>query len=217
MDNVKSNFQLVSEMNTAFLNPKGDPRNIDWSRIRSQAKNMIDEIGELMIALGADKQRVKASVANFKANLVFSEDIDVDGVRDAGCDVMVFDYGMFHLMGINADYDMSSVLAALMTRLIKNEDDLVQTRAKYAANGVTLTYTQGEFPTMVLKSSIDQPDAPKDKFLKAASYKLPTFYSLVPASKMASISTPMNEEARRLLDDHNRTVGAFDPLPGLIK
>lgn len=174
-----SSFDMVSHMNEAFGNPKGDPNNIDWDRVRNQCKNIVDEFGEVMVALGADKQRVQAAITNFKANLLFSPltPIDVDGVRDGLCDIHVFAYGAHHMMGIDADRDMDTVVNAVMTRFIKDPMDLEATRAKFSAKGVHLTYTEGTYPTMILKSATDQPDAPKGKFLKAVSYKEPVFYN----------------------------------------
>lgn len=178
-----SNFEMVSVMNSAFGNPKGDPANIDWERVRNQTKNIIDEFGETMIALGADRQRIQAAIANFKANIVFNplNAIDVDGVRDGLCDIHVFAYGSHHFMGIDADRDMHTVVQGVMTRFVKDEHDLEETKAKFAAKGVTETYTEGSYPTMILKSAVDQPDAPKGKFLKAASYKEPIFYNYLQA------------------------------------
>ena len=51
--------------------------------------------------------------------------------------------------------------------------------AVVAAAGVTDVYFEGEYPTMIMKSASDQPDAPKGKFLKSASYKEPVFYPVV--------------------------------------
>jgi hypothetical protein len=45
----------------------------------------------------------------------------------------------------------------------------------HTMKGVHDVYFEGEYPTMVMKSGSDQPDAPKGKFLKSASYKEPVF------------------------------------------
>ena len=50
----KTSFQRVAEMNEAFGNAKGDAENIDWPRIRSQCKNIMDEYLELLVGLGLD-------------------------------------------------------------------------------------------------------------------------------------------------------------------
>jgi len=72
---------------------------------------------------------------------------------------------------LNISEDMQSVIDGVMTRFVKDEDDLKATIALHAAKGTTEVYTEGEYPKMILKSAKDQPDAPKGKFLKSASYK----------------------------------------------
>ena len=174
-----SNFTRVSEMNTAFGKPKGNPKSIEWDRIRSQCLNIADELGELFVALGANKANTEFAVGNLKAIATdIREDVDVDGVRDALCDVHVFAYGAHHLMGIDADVDMDTVVTSIFSRFIKDEADLMTTVNMHAAKGVTTISFGGTYPKMVMYSAKDQPDAPKGKFLKSASYKQPSFYSI---------------------------------------
>lgn len=71
--------------------------------------------------------------------------------------------------------DMRTVITGNMTRFIKDEADLTKTKEKFLAKGVMTFYTQGVYPTMILKSAADYPDAPKGKFLKAVSYTEPQF------------------------------------------
>lgn len=178
-----TNFQCVAAMNTAFGNPAGDAASIDWNRIRKQCLNITDELGELFVALGADPGAVKHLVGALK--WVASKQVhlvDPDDVRDALCDIHVFGYGAHHLMGVDADADMSAVIDGVMTRFIKDETDKEATVAKHADAGVTDVYFEGDFPIMVMKSGSDQPDAPKGKFLKSASYREPVFAAL-PASQ----------------------------------
>ena len=135
-----------------------------------------DEFGELMVALGADADQVTALVSAVDA-LRFSGGFNLEQTRDSLCDIHVFGYGAHHLMGIDADRDMTAVVDGVMTRFVKSEGDRQATIAKHAAKGVTDVYFVGEFPTMVMKSARDQPDAPKGKFMKSASYTEPTFYA----------------------------------------
>lgn len=142
-------FQRVAEMNIAFGNPKGSFTNIDFERLEKQCKNILDEYNELAVAIAAH---------------------DIDGVRDALCDIQVFANGAQHLMGVDGDADMHAVIDGVMTRFIKTPTDKDATIALHAAKGVTDIYFEGEYPKMVMKSTRDQPDAPKGKFLKSASY-----------------------------------------------
>lgn len=195
-----SNFQLVSFMNEAFGNRKGDPQNIDLNRVRNQSKNIFDEFCELMVALGANKARIQEAKETFLKQIVFDSkfETDIDKARDAFCDINVFSYGGHHLMGIDADRDMQSVINAVMSRFIKDPEDLKATVAKHAAKGVTFVYFEGDYPTMIMKSGDDQPDAPRGKFLKSASCVDPVFYDPV-VKKEAQQGTGLT--------------GAFNPLP----
>lgn len=151
---TSSSFQLVSEMNKAFGNPTGDSMNIDMNKLKAQCKNILDEYKELQEALEAG---------------------DFYKIRDALCDIHVFTYGAHHIMGLDADDDMRRVVMAVMTRFIKDPDDRLASLVNYANKDVTDVYFEGDYPRMIMKSSKDQPDAPKGKFLKSASYREPVF------------------------------------------
>lgn len=181
-----TSFMLVSYMNVAFGNPKGHADRIDWDRIAKQSLNIADELAEVFIAMGADEEQAKFAASDFKHTLTKLYNFGqaqgrkpvLDKVRDGLVDVNVFSYGAHHLMGIDADRDMRSVIEGVMTRFVKDDEDLYKTVAKHAAKGVTEIYTEGEYPTMIVKSAVDQPDAPKGKFLKSASYSEPVFYKV---------------------------------------
>lgn len=176
---MASSFHKVSGMNEAFGNPKGNSVNFSKERLSKQLLSVADELGETFVALGADKKRVEALVVVFKAGLAaldFPNTMDIDKVRDGLIDQHVFLYGAHHLMGIDADADMDSVIQGLYTRFIKDPQDEVATIKKHAAKGVTDVYLEGDYPRRVLKSGSDQPDAPTGKFLKSASFSEPKFH-----------------------------------------
>lgn len=174
---MTTNFKKVAAMNVAFGNPKGNPSSIDPGRLRSQIKNIFHEYCELLVAAGANPATVQ-SFRQAESGVIFDREIDLEGMRDALCDGHVFGYGAHHLMGLDADQDMAEVVGAVMTRFIKDDEDKQATIALHAAKGVTQVYFEGEYPMMVMKSLVDQPDAPKGKFLKSASYKEPRFTKL---------------------------------------
>jgi hypothetical protein len=174
---MKTSFQLVSEMNVAFGNPKGDLKNIDWGKVRNQCKNIGDEYLELLEALGADMEALE-TISQINQAMAFPWNPNLEEVRDALCDVQVFATGAQHLMGIDGDRDMQAVIDGVMTRFVKDEADLEATVKMHAAKGIKHVDTEGEYPNMILRSIIDQPDAPKGKFLKSASYKPTQFYSI---------------------------------------
>jgi len=171
-----SNFQRVAAMNAAFGNPEGDPKAIDFDRVRKQCLNIADEFGELMIALGADPENMKQAVAQIKdVGAYTSGQADLTEVRDALCDIHVFAYGAHHFMGIDADDDMDAVVDGVMTRFVKDPADLAATLDMHTDRGIKEFDIFGDYPTVVVKSAEDQPDAPKGKFLKSASYQNTVF------------------------------------------
>lgn len=165
-----SNFDKVCAMNVAFGNAWGDPSNIDWAALTTQAQGAASEVVEWFKALGT---RVEFKMIEALPKC------DIEAARDAMCDVMVFVYGGFHRVGIDADRDMDSVLEGVMSRFCKDEADLRATRAKYDKAGVAYT-EHGTFPKVFLRSAHDQlmPEYPKGKFLKSASYRQAVFYPL---------------------------------------
>lgn len=176
---MPSNFEIVSTMNVAFGNAEGNPADIDWARVRNQCKNVLDEWLELMKGLGVpDDDPNLQAITEAASKLNFYGVPDLHDVRDALCDIHVFAYGAHHFMGIDADRDMNSVVDGVMTRFIKNPEDEALSIARHAGKGVTDVVVEGEYPTKILRSNADQPDAPKGKFLKSASYREPVFYEL---------------------------------------
>jgi hypothetical protein len=175
-----SSFQRVCEMNEAFGNPKGNPNNINWDKVRSQCFNIAHEFVELLFALGLINEEELNEYKRIKNSCFYEakQEPNLEKVRDALKDIEVFMHGAHHLMGIDGDKDLNSVVDGVMTRFIKDEQDKQATIAKHAAKGVTEVYFEGEFPKMIMKSAVDQPDAPKGKFLKSASYKEPIFYDV---------------------------------------
>ena len=177
---MKSIFERVKEVNEAFGNLAGDPQNIDWSVIRAQCKNILDEFRELQEALGADEVTLNEIdlARNVMATAVYVNEPILKDVRDSLCDIAVFSIGGHHLMGIDWEADMSAVLNSLYTRFVKDDVDMENTSNYHASKGVTQIAYEGDYPMKVARSMIDQPDAPKGKFLKSASYTQPSFYSV---------------------------------------
>lgn len=177
-------FQRISEMNAAFGNPKGDYSQVDWDRIRKQYVNIFDEYCEGLEALGFSKLLVKwlkDAHTDYIIKRIATYDVNPLEVRDALADIQVFKDGALHLMGVDGDADMNAVIDGVMTRFVKNDEDKAATIALHAGKGVTDVYFEGEYPKMVMKSAVDQPDAPKGKFLKSASYTN-TIFPVVPCS-----------------------------------
>lgn len=199
-------FELVSDMNVEFGNPKGDPKHImrDLEKHVAQCKNIGAEFLELMKAFG-----VHAGISlnsQYTSNEVdeshATRAVDIDGVRDALCDIMVFALGAFHKMGVDAELDMREVVSALFSRFARGDAHLLDTREHYDKLGILYT-VEGTFPTVCLKSAEDQqmPEYPKGKFLKAVGYRKPRFYAL-PLQELESAAEQMaKQRAQRMKDD----------------
>jgi hypothetical protein len=150
-------FKQVSTMNDAFGNSKGNPQEINFSRLEKQCSNILDEYNELQVALAAK---------------------DPILVRDALCDIMVFSLGAFHFMGADADADMNVVYTSNMSKFIKDDEDKAASEAKYKALGVSYVL-EGEYPIMRLRCTetvvgTDGETYRANKILKSASYVPPT-------------------------------------------
>jgi hypothetical protein len=198
-------FQLVSDMNIAFGNPKGDPKHImrDLDVHLAQCKNIGAEFLELMKAFG---EFAAVSIGDdYMANGVDKSlevrAVDIDGIRDALCDIIVFALGAFHKMGIDARADMHEVVYALYSRFCTDEDHLDQTRRYYDERFVRYTI-EGTFPTVCLKSAFDQlmPEYPKGKFLKAAGYRKPKLYAL-PAQELLTPTEDMAQQREQRMKE----------------
>lgn len=169
-------FEQVKSMNTAFGNPEGDPYKINADRLYRQCSNIASEYAELMRAFG-----VQVEFRHIPISTSGPTTENLNDVRDALCDIMVFALGAYHFMGIDADRDMESVVSAVLTRFCANQEQFDATVEHYDAHGVDFE-VYGEFPYVYLKSAKDQGNGeyPKGKFLKSVGYRQPTFYNPAP-------------------------------------
>lgn len=209
-------FQRVAAMNIAFGNPavsfQDAMGNRSLGRVRKQCANILHEYVELQVALGADKTRVTLALEAFESMMkggpneaTYSGEVNMKQVRDSLCDINVFSYGAMHMLGVNGDQDMHSVVDGVMTRFIRDDADKGATVTKHAANGITQVYFEGEYPTMIMKSLVDQPDAPEGKFLKSASYREPMFTANPEAVHLSPVP---------LIESRYQTVYIAGPMTG---
>lgn len=155
-------FQAVSRLNVAFGNPAGNPKAPNWERLESQAKNILDEYNELMDDGIGPK--------------------NIDQVRDAICDILVFTLGLAHMAGVPVVEDMAEVDRSNMSKFCATEEDLWETMIKYRDLGVD-TYVEGDFPMVRVKSAkeqvgLDGKQYQAHKMLKSVSFSEPTFQPL---------------------------------------
>jgi len=149
-----SNFTDVSLLNTVFGNLKGDLDSPDWQKAAKQLHLIQEEMAELVEGI---------------------ETKNVAEVRDAIADVLVTTYGMAHILGIDADADMSAVQASNMSKLCKTEAEIETTLAFYRDEKGLDVYAGGDLPEAWVKSSKDQTGSdgkfyPANKFLKNTNW-----------------------------------------------
>ena len=155
-------FTKVAELNTLWGNLKGDPTNPDWKKLSDQGKNILDEYNEL-----------------------FDDGINprnMNEVRDAICDILVFTLGLAHMAGIDVDADMTAVDASNRSKFCHDMEDMEATILKYRSLGVEVQ-GEGAFPLAFVRSTSSQVGNDKklyqnNKILKSVSFKEPVFAEL---------------------------------------
>lgn len=150
-----SNFNKVVVFNKAIGNKaRKKNKEINWELLEKESKMIQSEVDELNKAI---------------------KNKDIDGVRDALCDIHVFAYGTHHKIGYNANVDMGIVIDALYSRFCKTPEDLQATIEHHKQRGVDSVTIHGKYPFAYIKSAGDYPDAPTGKFLKSVNYCEPEF------------------------------------------
>ena len=162
--------QEVKDMNVAFGKPEGNisdfitlvdtPADYDkWEVLRTQANCIPEELNELFEAL---------------------DEYDINEVRDAVCDILVFTIGLGHLAGMNLEHDMHKVYESNMSKFCATQNILDLTIKKYSDMGVEVE-ERGSWPRKYVVSSKDQWSSdmtklfPKGKFLKGINFEAPDF------------------------------------------
>ena len=155
-------FKKVSALNELFGNPKGNPTNPNWDRLKSQAANIEDEYNELI-----DDGLVPKNMTE---------------VRDAICDILVFTLGLAHMAGINVEEDMDAVNKSNLSKFCRDQAEVDRTQLKYSTIGIE-TYVEGEFPLKRVKTTKYQLDINNKvyqahKMLKSTKFKEPVFKAI---------------------------------------
>jgi hypothetical protein len=131
------------------------------------------------LALSLLSIKIDSAVENFKSTHTLL--MKAISERDVGStslflsSILIQSENAAKTIGQNLNDDMRTVVSAVMTRFIKNDEDKAATISLHAKKGVTDVFFTGEYPSMIMKSASDQPDAPKGKFMKSASYSQPIF------------------------------------------
>lgn len=161
----------LREKDLAFGNPFGNGWVVDWDQLRRQ-------VG----AIDSERKEVQEGF----------DEKDPIKVIDGLIDMVVFIEETFHKAGWDYDSYLMKVVDSLFTHFCKDEDQLERTKAAYDAKGVQYD-VHGVFPTVCLKSSVDQwlgddgviyleamPKSsfewPRGKFLKCVDYLQPDLH-----------------------------------------
>lgn len=168
-------FNDVARVNKAFGNRKGRKPKLD-TRFVKQIENIPGEYDELQKAIAEG---------------------NIDEVRDALGDIIVFAFGAFHFLGANGDKDLKAITDSLFSRLCQDQADLDATVAKYTALGLKV-YTEGKFPRACVKAAEDFVDAAgndyrKGKFLKSVSYHKPVFAPILTAEDKKKLTANVDK------------------------
>jgi hypothetical protein len=185
---MKDLFTQVKEMNIAFGNPEGDARELEpkgahgvynevaWGKLQRQCEN----IGGKFTLNGTASNGKDISTGDINGEvrelLTALQNRDIEGVRDALGDIIVFALGAYHIAGYDGNADVTAILEGVMTRFCATPEILNATRTLWENKGVCDLYTEGQFPRVCVKARSDQyTDSgefiPKGKFLKSVSYR----------------------------------------------
>jgi hypothetical protein len=205
MQSTNNSFKIVAAMNLAFGNAEGVRTNPDFARVQNQCKNIGDEIGELNTAYSErNMSQVRDALCDIcvfaygghhmigipgwelrHLKLLFSNNPTPESIAFYLDDIVNTAASMQESIGVLHDDDMQDVIDGVMTRFVKDDSDKEATYANHNAKhkakggeGELQVYYEGEYPKMIMKSLVDQPDAPKDKFLKSESFKDTVFGNL---------------------------------------
>ncbi len=152
-----TSFQDVCTMNIAFGNLPMEGE-FDWDKLENQVKMAGEELQESI----DDGTNIK----------------DITGFVDGLADTLVFTYGAFHYVGIDADQIMRIVFDANMSKFIKDDTDMMATIKKYADIGV-IVQPHGNYPMAYVKTpDMEQTDKngkvyKPNKFLKGVRFEAP--------------------------------------------
>ncbi len=165
MKNNMTMAEAMAFMNEAFGNPEVAKDNpAYWTRVLKQTQIMFEEAKETL-EKGAEAKNMQE-------------------VRDGIADVLVTILGLAHIAGIPAEEDMDAVLESNLSKICKDIDSVMVTRAKYLDLGLRTYMEPSTAGGYVVKVDGDQKDNggkffPDGKFLKCAvGYKEPVFTPL---------------------------------------
>uniref|UniRef100_A0AAU8GMI2 MazG-like pyrophosphatase n=1 Tax=Salmonella phage vB_STmST313_KE31 TaxID=3161181 RepID=A0AAU8GMI2_9CAUD len=184
---MTTTFNKNVRLNLAFGNAKGDVTAPDFSKIRNQAKLVLEETRELLEAAYFDHQVVLTLELNPRESETptTTEDL-MKAIMDAQGDITTVNDGVAHIAGFNGDECLQRVYASNMSKFIRNEGEVVPALDYYYNKGFPRESLriEGEFPQACIKAvdtiTVDGKEYPAGKFLKnMATFKEPDFSDML--------------------------------------
>lgn len=186
---MTTTFTKNVNLNLAFGNAKGDITSPDFSKIRNQAKLVLEETRELLEAAYFDHD---VMVEFHAVPRVVSEPAIVDmkavlkDIMDAQGDITTVNDGVAHIAGFDGDECLQRVYASNMSKFVRNADEVGPALQYYYDLGFIEgeLEIQGQFPQACIKVvdtvTIRGKEYPAGKFLKnMAAFKEPDFSDML--------------------------------------
>ncbi|PCR16527.1 hypothetical protein CQA65_29125, partial [Klebsiella pneumoniae] len=184
---MTTTFSKNVRLNLAFGNAKGDVTAPDFSKIRNQAKLVLEETRELLEAAYFDHQVVLTLELNPRESETptTTEDL-MKAIMDAQGDITTVNDGVAHIAGFDGDECLQRVFASNMSKFIRSEDEVGPALDYYYSRGFPegQLRVEGEFPQACIKVNETVmwkgKEYPAGKFLKnMAVFQEPDFSDML--------------------------------------
>ncbi|AUG88005.1 MazG-like pyrophosphatase [Klebsiella phage May] len=200
---MTTTFSKNVRLNLAFGNAKGDVTAPDFSKIRNQAKLVLEETKELLEAVYFDHQVVLTLELNPRESETpkTTEDL-MKAIMDAQGDITTVNDGVAHIAGFDGDECLQRVFASNMSKFIRSQEEIVPALEYYYNKGFPRESlrVEGEFPQACVKVTeavtVDGKEYPAGKFLKnMAAFQEPDFSDMLTANPEQQIKTIVATQA----------------------
>lgn len=217
---MTTTFSKNVRLNLAFGNAKGDVTAPDFSKIRNQAKLVLEETKELLEAAYFDHQVVLTLELNPRESETptTTEDL-MKAIMDAQGDITTVNDGVAHIAGFDGDECLQRVFASNMSKFIRSEDEVGPALDYYYSRGFPegQLRVEGEFPQACIKVNETVmwkgKEYPAGKFLKNMTvFQEPDFSDMLtdsPKQQIKTIIATQAVEQGKLHVDHTNGVAYF--------
>ncbi|BBD52255.1 nucleoside triphosphate pyrophosphohydrolase [Enterobacter phage EspM4VN] len=192
---MTTTFSKNVNLNLAFGNAKGDVTSPDFTKIRNQAKLVLEETRELLEAAYFDHDvKIEFTAIPREAAVVDIKDV-MRQILDAQGDITTVNDGVAHIAGFDGDECLQRVYASNMSKFVRSKDEVVPALDYYYNKGFPRESLriEGEFPQACIKVvdtiTVDGKEYPAGKFLKnMATFKEPDFSDMLTAEPKRQIT-----------------------------